>query len=69
MIRALSHLRDFLTEEDLKWLPGNLRSDVFITLKKQIKQGPENLFGTKLLVFDKTGTYIGEIISPDFIPE
>jgi hypothetical protein len=75
MMRTLSHLRDFLNEETLKFLPGNLRSANFIILRqnKEVEElvGKKiiKVFSTVLQVFDKNGTWIGEITHPDWIPD
>ena len=68
MVRNLTHLRDFMDEETLKFLPGNLRSANFIFLR-QNKKDEKGMFNTVLQVFDKDGTWIGEITHPDYIPD
>ena len=74
-MKTLTHLRDFLNEETLKFLPGNLRSANFIILRqnKEVEEtvGKKkiNVLGIVLQVFDKNGNWIGEIIHPDYIPD
>lgn len=75
MMRTLTHLRDFMTEETLKFLPGNLRSANFIILRQnketeqKIGRVTTKTFNTVLQVFDKDGTWVGEITHPDYIPD
>ena len=75
MVKSLTHLRDFMNEETLKHLPGNLRSANFIFLRqnKEVEEtvGKRKIkvFSTVLQVFDKNGTWIGEITHPDWIPD
>lgn len=73
MVHTLTHLRDFLDEETLRSLPGNLRSANFIVLRqnKELERTGKNkmkVFGTVLQVFDKNGTWIGCIEHPDYVP-
>lgn len=71
-MRILQHLRDFLTEEELKFLPGRLLSGTFILLKQQKTVEDEKgvtHFENPIQVFDSNGTYIGEISDPEFIPK
>mgnify|MGYP001611648651 CR=1 FL=1 len=64
-----------MDEETLKFLPGNLRSANFIVLRqnKEVEQDigktKVKTFSTVLQVFDKDGTWIGEITHPDYIPD
>lgn len=67
-MRQLSSLRDFLDAEQLKWLAGNLRVQSCILLR-QNKLDEQNCMRVVLQVFDRQGTWIGEIAQPDFIPE
>lgn len=67
MVKSLTHLRDFMDEETLKFLPGNLRSANFIFLR-QNKKDEKGMFNIVLQVFDKDGTRIGCIEHPDYIP-
>lgn len=83
MLRTLGHLRDYLNEETLKFLPGNLQSGHFILLRESgkkdkllhptqltehDKQFSPDTFHTVVRVFDDSGTYIGTITHPDFWP-
>lgn len=74
-MKTLTHLRDFMDEETLKFLPGNLHSANFIFLRQNkmieetIGKAVVNHFSTVLQVFDKDGTWIGEITHPDYIPD
>lgn len=68
----LKHLRDFLTEEELQFLPGRLQSGTFILLKQQKTVKDDKgvtHFETPVQVFSATGTWIGQIAHPDYIPE
>lgn len=69
-MQALQHLRDFMTEEELKFLPGRLQSGTFMLLTQS--KGGEKESGTVwhqvLQVFTSDGTWIGEITNPDWIP-
>ena len=65
-IQQLKHLRDFMDEENKRWLPTNLKVRVCILLKSNITQ--TGIFRPCLLVFDEDGNYIGEIKNPKFIP-
>lgn len=72
MLRQLHHLRDFMTEEELKFLPGRLEAGTFILLKQQKTVKDENgvaHFETPVQVFTADGTWIGEITHPDFVPK
>jgi len=62
-MQSLRHLRDFLTEEELKFLPGRLHGGTFLLLE-QNKGGKEAPFKRVLQVFTSTGTWIGEISEP-----
>ncbi len=66
-MKTLTHLRDFLTEEELKFLPGRMQAGNFILLQ-QNKQDEKKLFHMVLQVFTADGTWIGEISQPDWIP-
>jgi hypothetical protein len=68
MMRTLSHLRDFMSEEQLKWLPGTMHVENCILLR-QNKTDESGIFKVVLQVFDHKGTWIGEIEQPDFIPD
>jgi hypothetical protein len=68
MMQALRHLRDFLSEEQLKWLPGNIRVESCILLQ-QHKKGGDGITRGVLQVFDAKGIYIGEISNPDYVPQ
>ena len=73
-MHTLTHLRDFMDEETLRNLPGNLRSANFIILRqnKEVEEtaGKKkiNVSGIVLQVFDKNGNWIGCIEHPDYIP-
>ena len=74
-MRTLTHLRDFMDENTLKFLPGNLQSGNFILLRQnreiEEKVGGKKIkhFATVLQVFNKSGTWIGEITHPDYFPD
>lgn len=66
-MQMLKHLRDFLDEEQMKWLPSNFKIEpcILLTQNKNI----DGVFKIVLQVFDSNGTWIGEITNPDFIPK
>ncbi len=66
MMIALKHLRDFMSPEALRFLPGNLRVEACIIVKQT--DTVENQFHVSLLVFDSVGTFMGEIKDPEYIP-
>lgn len=68
MLRTLKSLRDFLDEEQMKFLPGNLlvMNCILLTQHKKNKDGVHT---TVLQVFEESGTWLGEITSPDWIPK
>lgn len=68
MLQILQSLRDFMDEETLKWLPGNIQADTFILLP-QSRKDEKGVHQRVIHVFDKGGTYIGEISNPHFIPK
>jgi len=68
MLQILKTLRDFLTEEQMKWLPGNLQAGTFMLLR-QNKTDEKGVYTTVVQVFDKGGTYIGQITEPEWIPD
>lgn len=68
MMQVLKTIRDFLTEEKLKWLPGNMQIRSCILLKDNITD-ERSVFRTVLHVFDDGGIYIGTIDSPHYIPK
>ena len=59
MIQVIQTLRDFLDEEQLKWLPGNLRVENCILLTKHEEQ--EGITKKVIYVFDNGGALIGKI--------
>lgn len=74
-MRTLTHLRDFMTEEELKFLPGRLQVGNFMLLEQHFsdkveKDGKTHIsnFRTVIQVFTASGTWIGCIEKPDFIP-
>lgn len=67
MMKLLKHLRDFLTPEQLKWLPSNIIVENCILLT-QMKPDKDGVMRTYLQIFDHGGTWIGEC-EPDFIPK
>jgi hypothetical protein len=75
MVQEMATIRDFMDEETLKFLPGNIRSANFIvlrqskTIERTVGKAVVASFSTVLQVFDKNGTYIGEITNPAFIPD
>lgn len=66
-MRELQHLRDFLDENALKWLPGNLLTGQFILLRESIRE-EDKPYRQVLHVFDQSGTFIGTVEHPDYIP-
>src|SRR5438132_890546 len=73
-MKMLRHLRDFLTEEELKFLPGRLHAHQVLFLE-QNKEVETNIGDTKAKIFTRViqvftadGTWIGEVPHPDFIP-
>lgn len=76
MLQELLTLRDFLSEEELKFLPGRLNANTFILLEQHHsdKETTEGITYIKnyervIQVFTNTGTYVGEITKPHFIPK
>lgn len=67
MFQTLNSLRDFLDAEQLKWLPGNLQVRTCILLTQNVG-GEDEPMRTILQVFDESGTHIGTIENPPFIP-
>lgn len=70
-MQILNTLRDFLKEEDLKFLPGNLQVGSFMLLRQNKKDKQDDgstKFHQVLQVFDEGGAWIGEITDPQFIP-
>lgn len=66
MVRELRSLRDFLDDEQLKWLPGNFQLQTCVLLVQNVITS-----GTArrvVQVFSDTGTWIGTIENPDWIP-
>lgn len=61
MLQIIPSLRDFLDEEQLKWLPGNLKVEMCILLTKQEVDIETNITKKNTYVFDKEGTLIGKI--------
>lgn len=70
-MRELKHLRDFLTEEELKFLPGRLLAGNFMLLQQhrsEMKDGVRQNFRQTVQVFTADGTWIGCIEHPDYLP-
>lgn len=59
MLQVIPTLRDFLDEEALKHLPGNLKVQNCILLKES--KIVDGVFETYLHVFDEDGSLIGTI--------
>lgn len=75
MIHVLKSLRDFMTPEALKFLPGILEARTCILLEeslsdKTVENGVTTTsnFRTVIHVFDKGGTFIGTIERPHHVP-
>ena len=66
MMKMLRHLRDFMTEEQLKFLCGAMEVENCILLRQNKTE--DGIFKVVLQVFDHKGTWIGEITNPDYIP-
>lgn len=67
-MQSLKNIRDFLDEEQMKWLPNNLLVENCILLT-QNKKDNKGVHTVVLQVFDRTGIWIGEITHPDWIPK
>jgi hypothetical protein len=78
-MQLLQHLRDFLNEDTMKWMPGNLNAGNFILLtehkkipitEEQKAKGVNVASHTTVIhVFDHGGVFIGTIENPDWIPK
>ena len=68
MIQTKLSLRDFLDEEQLKWLSGNLRVKNCILLV-QNKEDKKKIMRQVVQVFDEKGNFVGSIENPQFIPK
>ncbi len=75
MMQVLKSIRDFMNQETLKWLPGNIQSRVCTLLKESLSDTKtengvthHSNFRTVLHVFDEGGTLIGTIEHPHYIP-
>ncbi len=76
MMQVLKSLRDFMTEDALKMLPGSLHAQTCMLLKenmvdKEVINGKtvSTNFRVVLHVFDETGTFVGTIEKPHFVPK
>ncbi len=67
MMVVLKTLRDFLTEEILRWMPGNLRSCNIVMLREHRKIEGHPI-ETVIHIFDAQGTYLGSIDHPAIDP-
>lgn len=63
-------LRDFLTEEVLKHMPGKFQAGTFMLLEENEKLPGNTGMGwvRKLHVFSEEGLFIGTIQNPEYIP-
>jgi len=61
MLQIVPTIRDFLDEEQLKWLPGNMKIETCILLTKQEVDLETNITKKVIYVFDKEGCLIGKI--------
>lgn len=68
MMKILRHLRDFMDADTVKGLLGDFQADTFILLR-QFKADKNGVHRHVVQVFDKRGTWIGEISNPDWIPK
>lgn len=79
MMQVLKTLRDFLTPEALAWLPGRLHARTCLLLHvSNVSNLVEASYSTTTTtvqriedhyyVFDEGGTYIGEVIHPEWWP-
>jgi len=68
MIQTKLSLRDFLDEEQLRWLPSNLMV-VNCILLIQNKEDEKKIMRQVVQVFDERGDWLGEIKEPQFIPQ
>ena len=60
MLQIIPTLRDYLDEEQLKWLPGNLKVEQCILLTKHEIDNVNNS-SQHIYVFDSKGCLIGKI--------
>ena len=68
MLQVMLTLRDFLTEEELKFLPGRFAS-MNVMILVQNKGGTDGTpYRQEIKVFSETGTLIGAIENPCYIP-
>ena len=61
MLQIVPTLRDFLDEEQLKWLPGNLKVKQCILLTKHEVEAETKITRAVIYVFDQDGSLIGKI--------
>lgn len=68
MLQIIPTLRDFLDEEQLKWLPGNLKVEQCILLTRH-ETDEDSINRKYVYVFDHEGCLIGKIDNNARIPE
>lgn len=66
MLQIVPTLRDFLDEEQLKWLPGNLKVELCILLTKHEDDQKTKISRAVIYVFDQSGCFIGKIENKSF---
>jgi len=69
MLQTLLTIRDFLDEEQMKWLLGNLKVKNCILLVRNKKNVEGRIFTQELLIFDEEGIWLGTIEKPQYIPK
>lgn len=69
MLQIVETLRDFLDEEQLKWLPGNLKVEQCILLTKHEIDAEDNTSKKYIYVFDSEGCFVGKIDNNPKIPK
>jgi len=61
MLQIVPSIKDFLEEEELKWLSDSLRIEQCILLRKHEIDIETNITKKIVYVFDKDGCFIGKI--------
>ena len=60
MLQIIPTLRDFLDDEQLKWLPKNLKVEMCMILTKH-EEGKDGITRQNTYIFDQEGCLIGKI--------
>ena len=61
MLQIIPSIKDFLDEERLKWLSGNLKIEQCILLSKDEIDIETNITKKIIYIFDENGCFIGKI--------